>query len=61
MLCLSRKQDEGIELIHQQIGERIHVFVNEIQGNRVQVGIEAGQQWKILRDELLDDQGNEAE
>ena len=62
MLVLSRMQDEGVTLTNETTGERIHVLVTRTQANgKVQLGITAGQQWHILRDELLDDQDSEAE
>jgi carbon storage regulator len=48
MLVLTRKQGERI-----QIGDGIVVSVERIVGGRVQIGIEAPQAVRILREELL--------
>ena len=47
MLVLSRKPGETV-----CVGEEITVRVLEVQGNRVQIGIEAPDQVTILRGEL---------
>lgn len=60
MLVVSRKRDEGLVLIHRQTKERIEILVTNVSGNdRCRLGIEASQEWKILRTpEHLDEAGN---
>ena len=48
-MVLTRKQGERI-----QIGDGIVVSVERIVGGRVQIGIEAPQAVRILREELLE-------
>lgn len=48
MLILSRRIGETLH-----IGDGIKVTVIGIKGNQVRIGIDAGQDVKILRDELL--------
>lgn len=50
MLVLSRKTGEGISL-----GTDILVKVIAIEGDRVRIGIEAPQEVRIFRTELLED------
>ena len=49
MLVLSRKMDEQIV-----IGEEIRITVLRVKGDRVKLGIQAGDDLKIMRGELLD-------
>ena len=49
MLVLSRKTDEQIV-----IGDEIRIIVLRVQGDRVKLGIQAGDHLKIMRGELLD-------
>jgi carbon storage regulator len=49
MLVLSRKTDEQIV-----IGGEIRVTVLRVKGDRVKLGIQAGDDLKIMRGELLD-------
>lgn len=49
MLILTRKENESI-----RIGDDVEVFVKEISGNRVVVGIKAPRDVLILRSELPD-------
>ncbi len=49
MLVLSRKMDEQIV-----IGEEIRITVLRVKGDRVKLGIQAGEELKIMRGELLD-------
>jgi len=53
MLCLSRKQDEGVTIQNKQTGEVIHLLILDTTTGRVRIGIEASSEWKILRDELV--------
>lgn len=50
MLVLSRKIDE---VIH--IGDDIKITVLKVKGNTVRLGIKAGNEYKILRAELVDE------
>lgn len=47
MLVLSRRVDESIE-----IGEGVKITITKIHGNRVNVGIDAPPEAKILRSEI---------
>lgn len=47
MLILSRKKGESI-----RIGDDIEIFVSEIKGDKVRLGISAPEQLKIRRTEL---------
>ena len=49
MLVLSRKMDEQIV-----IGDEIRITVLRLKGDRVKLGIQAGEDLKIMRAELLD-------
>jgi len=49
MLVLSRRKQEGIVL-----GGQIKVTVVEIRGNQVRLAIEAPQEIRVLRTELVD-------
>lgn len=49
MLVLSRKMDEQVV-----IGDEIRITVLRVKGDRVKLGIQAGQNLKIMRGELLD-------
>lgn len=49
MLVLSRKLNEGI-----QIGRDIHIFVVGITATQIALGIEAPDDLKVLRHELLE-------
>lgn len=55
MLVLSRKKTEEIT-----IGDSITVKVIEIRGGLVRLGIAAPEEMKILRTELVVNQGDEA-
>ncbi|MDG2389159.1 MAG: carbon storage regulator CsrA [Planctomycetaceae bacterium] len=48
MLVLSRKAGERI-----QIGNDVTLTVVSVKGNRVRLGIEAPQECRIVRDEIL--------
>lgn len=56
MLVLTRKVGEVIT-----IGDDITVTVLEIQGNRVSLGIKAPGSYRILRAELVEEEGQEGE
>ena len=59
MLVVSRKNNEGILLINRQTGERISFTLIRATSDRCRVGIEATQDWNILRTpEHLDEAGN---
>ena len=47
MLILSRKKGESI-----RIGEDIEIFVSEVKGDKVRLGISAPEDMKISRAEL---------
>ncbi|UUO08719.1 carbon storage regulator [Blastopirellula sp. J2-11] len=49
MLILSRKIGETIH-----VGDNVTIVINRISGNRVTVGIEAPNQVRILRGEVID-------
>lgn len=51
MLCLSRKQNEDIVL---KVGTRtIVIRLNRLEGSRANIGIQADEDVKILRGELV--------
>ncbi|MHB8953520.1 MAG: carbon storage regulator [Pirellulaceae bacterium] len=50
MLVLSRKESETI-----RIGDDVEITVVRLTGNRVQIGIKAAREVKILRGELEKD------
>ncbi|MPM78962.1 Translational regulator CsrA [bioreactor metagenome] len=52
MLVLSRKEGESFF-----IGDEIEVFVLDVQGDRIKVGIKAPDSIKIIRKELKDIEG----
>ena len=53
MLVLTRKEGESIIL---QIGEdKIEITLTEIRSNSVRLGIEAKEDYKIIRKEIIDD------
>ena len=56
MLVLTRKKDETL-----QIGDAITITVLKVKGNSVQLGIEAPQDVRVLRSELLDRDRNNSE
>lgn len=51
MLVLERKVEERIVIV-SPTGERIHIMVTEILGNKVRLGIEARREWIIHREEV---------
>lgn len=53
MLCLTRKLNESI-ILQQPNGESIRVKLLELSRGRVTIGIQAEQNVKIFREELLD-------
>ena len=52
MLVLSRKKSERISLMLPN-GEVVRIVVVDTRGDKTRIGIEAPQNVKILRDELL--------
>lgn len=50
MLILSRKIGETIH-----VGDNVTIVINRISGNRVTVGIDAPNQVRILRGEVMDE------
>ncbi len=54
MLVLQRQYREGISITHRRTGETIKVKVVKT-GNRVELGIEASDDYIILRSELAED------
>ena len=52
MLVLSRKRDEKI-LLEVDGGEKIELTIVRIDNNKVRLGIEASDNTKILRSELV--------
>ncbi|HHU22238.1 MAG TPA: carbon storage regulator CsrA [Clostridiales bacterium] len=54
MLVLTRKTNEGI-----LVGDEIKVTVISIEGDRVRLGIEAPQNIRVIREELIMEIGNE--
>lgn len=54
MLVLQRQYREGIMITHRRTGETIRVKVVKT-GNRVELGIEASDDYIILRSELAED------
>lgn len=52
MLILTRRQDQGV-----WIGDSTYVLIQEVDSNKVRLGIAAPEQVDIVRDELADDPG----
>lgn len=55
-LVLSRKVPEAVVLEHKVTKERIRVNVTRSNG-RVRLGFQAGSDWIIVREELLNEPG----
>ena len=55
MLILTRRPGETI-----LIGDNIKVTVQDVDRNQVRIGIDAPQEVKIMREELLDEFGEDA-
>ena len=53
MLVLTREKGEILFIDNEITGERITIQITDIKGNRVRIGIDATQDWKIFRQELL--------
>lgn len=49
MLVLSRKKNEGLVLYNLKTKEQIKLMVTDVRGDRCQLGLDASQDWKILR------------
>ena len=47
MLILTRKKGESVK-----IGEKIEIFITEVKGDKVRIGISAPENMKITRTEL---------
>jgi len=58
MLVLGRKTGESIQIVEEQSGAEIWVKVWEDGRGFIKVGIEAPDNYKILRDELVRNGGN---
>jgi carbon storage regulator CsrA len=56
-LVLSRHVNDKIILKSRKTAEEIVIAVARIQAGTVRLAIDAGQEWVILRDELLDADG----
>ena len=54
MLILSRTIMKYIRLKHEITGEVIRICVTNIKLHQVCIGVEAGSDWTILREELID-------
>lgn len=53
MLVLSRKPRQRIVMRHRETRELIELSVVEIRSNSARIGIDAGKQWQIIREELI--------
>lgn len=53
MLCLVRKKNESITILTAS-GETILLKILKVESNRVQIGVQAKQDVRIMRTELLD-------
>ena len=58
MLCLQRKRDESVMFFLGNTS--IEVKVLKTEPGRITLGVDAPQQVKIIRKELLDDSGKES-
>lgn len=50
MLCLSRKPEDGCNVI--RIGENIVITIRYVKGQTVKVGVDAPKHYRVLRGEL---------
>lgn len=58
MLVLTRKPEEQIIIGNEELGnEKIVITVLKVQGGKVSLGIKADKEWKIVRKELLPEEG----
>jgi carbon storage regulator CsrA len=59
MLVLSRKLNEAVVLEHKVTKERIRVTVSRLAHSHdsIRLGFEAGSDWNIVREELLNESG----
>lgn len=53
MLVIRRKKREAITITNKRTGEIITIAVVSCDGNRVGIGIEADDNYEIMRSELL--------
>lgn len=53
MLCLTRKEHEGIIIFDAKTQETIRFDISKIQGSKVTVAIQAPEHCRILRTELM--------
>jgi carbon storage regulator len=61
MLVLTRKPEEKI-VIGDEAGDndKIVITILKVQGGKVSIGIQADKKWQIVRQELLDEDANNA-
>jgi carbon storage regulator CsrA len=54
MLVLTRKENELIYIVNDETGDVVTVSINEVRSDRVKVGIQADQKYKIIRAEIYE-------
>jgi carbon storage regulator CsrA len=59
MLVLTRKSKEKIIIRGRDGEETIEITILKIQGGKASIGIQAGRQWEVLREELVTEKSND--
>lgn len=52
MLVLSRKRGQRIYLVHKETRERIEIMLVRLGHEAARIGVEADQEWVIVREEV---------
>lgn len=61
MLVLNRKVSETIVLTNKKTNEEIEVMLVRVKGDAARIGVDAGDDWLITREELLEESDYEIE